>query len=450
MTASTDAAPGDAPGGAGPARRRLPGWRFAVALYLACASVLYALVAACRWLPRSPDYVAVNGPGQATSSPATFRGAGLLEGWYRFDGNWYRLIVEEGYRYFGPNNQSSVAFFPAYPSLMALVTLAVGDPVFAGIIVTFLCGAGVAVLFHRWCTLELGEDVARTALAVLLVYPYAWYLFGAVYADALFVLAVLGAFLLLEHDHPIWAGLVGAVATAGRPVGTAVVLGLVAVLLERRGVLRLGPIDRWRRSPPPAARTEGPLVDLRRLRPGDAGVLLSVLGLALWSAYLWHRFGDPTLFAKVQGAQGWAQEPGPATWFKSEWLRVVSDLPGNLSDWLDGFVVPGYNPGTRALYAIGTTTQGVLLVGAIALSPLVLKRVGWGYALYVLAVLGIPLLGSKDFQGTGRYVLAAFPVFAVVGASLVRRPAVRVAWLATSALLLLGWASFYARGYYVA
>lgn len=443
MTASTEA---DAP--PTPAGREL--LRYPVVLFGACAAVLYSLVAVSRWLPRNPSYVAVNGPGQATSSPATFRGAGLLEGWYRFDGNWYQLIVTEGYRYFGPNNQASVAFFPAYPTLMAGVSWVVGDPVFAGIIVTFLCGLGVAVLFYRFCVEKLGVEVARTALPVLLLYPYAWYLYGAVYADALFVLCVLAAFLLIEHDHPVWAGVAGAVATAGRPVGAAVLLGLVAVLLERRGVLRLGFLDRARRTPPAAARTDGPFVDLRRLRPGDLGVLLAGAGLALWCLYLWHRFGDPFLFAKVQGAQGWDQKAGPETWFKAEWFRIVGDLPGNVGDWMDGVVFPGYDAGQRALYAIGTSLQGLLLLGALALSPLVLRRLGWGYALYVLAVLGIPLLGSKDFQGTGRYVLAAFPVFAVVGAALVRRPALRVAWLGVSSVLLLVWTSFYARGYYVA
>ena len=443
MTASTDAPPSGAPTG----RELL---RFPVGLFAGCAAVLYALVAAARWLPRNPAYVAVDGPGQSTPNPATFRGAGLLEGWYRFDGNWYRLVVEEGYRYFGPDNQASVAFFPAYPTLMAAVSWVVGDPVFAGIVVTFCCGLGVAVLFYRFCVEKLGVEVARTALPVLLLYPYAWYLYGAVYADALFVLCVLGAFLLVEHDHPVWAGLVGAVATAGRPVGAAVLLGLVAVLLERRGVLRLGFLDRARRNPPAAARADGPVVDLRRLRPADVGVLLAIGGLALWCLYLWRTFDDPFLFAKVQGAQGWDQQAGPETWFKSEWFRIVGDLPGNVGDWLDGVVFPGYDAGQRALYAIGTSVQGVFLLGALALSPLVLKRLGWGYAVYVLAVLGIPLLGSKDFQGTGRYVLAAFPVFAVVGASLVRRPVLRAVWLGSSAVLLLVWTSFYARGYYVA
>ena len=50
--------------------------------------------------------------------------------------------------------------------------------------------------------------------------------------------------------------------------------------------------------------------------------------------------------------------------------------------------------------------------------PAVARRFGWGYAGYVLVVMGIPLLGTKDFMSCGRYLLAAFPVFAVVGLGL--------------------------------
>ena len=315
MTASTDARTRDAPTG----RDLL---RFPVGLFAGCAAVLYALVATARWLPRNPAYVAVDGPGQSTPNPATFRGAGLLEGWYRFDGNWYRLIVDEGYRYFGPDNQASVAFFPAYPTLMAAVSWVVGDPVFAGIVVTFCCGLGVAVLFYRFCVEELGVEVARTALPVLLLYPYAWYLYGAVYADALFVLCVLGAFLLVEHDHPVWAGLVGAVATAGRPVGAAVLLGLVAVLLERRGVLRLGFVDRARRNPPAAARADGPVVDLRRLRPADVGVLLGIGGVAGWCRYLWRTVARPVPVREGAGRAGLGPAGGAGDLVQ---VRVVPD-----------------------------------------------------------------------------------------------------------------------------
>lgn len=78
------------------------------------------------------------------------------------------------------------------------------------------------------------------ALALFLLYPYAFYLYGAVYADALFVLAALGALLLLEADHVWLAGLAGAVATAARPVALVVVVGLAVRALERRGVFPQG------------------------------------------------------------------------------------------------------------------------------------------------------------------------------------------------------------------
>jgi hypothetical protein len=77
------------------------------------------------------------------------------------------------------------------------------------------------------------------------------------------------------------------------------------------------------------------------------------------------------------------------------------------------------------------------------------KRYGWGYGLYSFVLLAIPLLGTKDFQGSGRYVLAAFPCMAVAGEMLSERRAVRgVVWTAGGAFLLT-WAFAFGRGYYV-
>ena len=129
-----------------------------------------------------------------------------------------------------------------------------------GTLVTLACGAGVVVLFRRWCDDRVDPVVARMAMITLLLYPYAFYLMGALYADALFLLATISAFLLLERGHPVLAGLAGAVATGARPVGIAVVVGLVAVTLWRKGTV---------------ARREGRLrIDLHTLRPADGGVLL--------------------------------------------------------------------------------------------------------------------------------------------------------------------------------
>ena len=78
------------------------------------------------------------------------------------------------------------------------------------------------------------------------------------------------------------------------------------------------------------------------------------------------------------------------------------------------------------------------------------QRFGWGYAAYTAVVLLIPILGTKDFMGTGRYVLAAFPVMAAAGDYLAglrhrwivvagpRRPARALARLLTALLRKVG------------
>jgi len=63
-------------------------------------------------------------------------------------------------------------------------------------------------------------------------------------------------------------------------------------------------------------------------------------------------------------------------------------------------------------------------------------------------VLAIPLLGTKDFMGTGRYVLVAFPVVAAAGDFLATRAPT---WLRVTVLAVLGVGlmvatAFYARG----
>ena len=404
--------------------------RVPAGIWLRVAVLLYATVwAATSLLPRYPDY---------PKAPAVFPGAAVLEGWFRYDGNWYELIVRDGYRFGGLGQQANVAFFPAYPLAMKAVTAVVRDPVLAGILTTFLCGLAASIGIYHWTRGRLGERVARRTVIVLATYPYAFYLFGAVYADALFVLAVVTAFLLVEHDRPVAAGLAAAVATAARPVGLAVVVGLVAITLARRDAFSLRP---WR-------------LELRRLRPADAGVLLGLVGFGLWALYLDSRFGDPLLFAKIQGAPGWDQGDGPRTWFKvalvNQW-RMVPQWIGDTLQPPPG--LPGYSPWSSLVYTAGITFQALLVLGAFLLVPRIWRRIGWGYAVYVVAVMGIPLLGSKDFQGTGRYLLAAIPCFAVVGQWIEeggdeRRWRRAIPWASLALLVFI--TTGYARGYYVA
>ncbi len=453
-TASPSGSPSASPWGAAgdaPVPWRAQSWgerwdaiRFPVLAFVGIAVVLYAVVfLSNELLPRNPNY--------PIHDPLVFRGAGLLEGWVRYDGGWYRTIATVGYSYH-PGAQSSVAFFPAYPLSMRALGWVVGDPLTAGILLTFLCGLGFSILFYRWCLRLLTPPAAKLALLMVLLFPYAWYLYGAVYADALFLVCTMAAFVLLEKDRPVLAGLVAAVATAARPVGAGVVLGLLAVLLDRRGVITIPYLDRvrqvgWRaaRSPKAGAERGRPLrLAPRALRPKDAGILLSGLGFAGWCTYLWVAWGSPTIFADIEGVPGWDQPQGPATWFKTVWFTHLGNLPEAITG--------RFLNADPLIYTLDITFQGLLSIGALCLIPLVIRRIGWSYAVYVFGVVALPLLGTKDWQGTGRYMLAAWPVFAALALWMVEtdRRRLRTVILVVSGLALVFLTSGYARGYYLA
>ncbi len=333
-----------------------------------------------------------------------YEGPRWLQGWAQWDSGWYTAIADGGYTWV-TGQQSTVAFFPAYPLVIRAVSVVVDSAYVAGILVTVLSGLAVAVLFLRWAGERLPPAAAWAGLLLLLLYPYAFYLFGAVYPSALFLAAALGAFLLLEHDHPWLAGVSGAVATAAGPIGLALVGGLVARALERRhraGDVRLA----WR----------------------DAGVLVSLLGLLGYCFYLWRRFDDPLLFATAQEA--WGQGAGPRTWFKVRFFEDLSTLRPSLA-------------------AIGYLAHPVLTIAGLALVPRVFRRLGWGYGAYALLILGMSCLGTKNFFGMARYVMAAFPCFAVAGELLVERPRIAAAAYAIGGVGLVVLTVTFGRSYYL-
>ncbi len=356
-----------------------------------------------------------------------FPGSSLLAGWFHFDGGWYTDIAEAGYSLI-PGAQSNVAFFPAYPLLMRWLGPLFGSATTAGVAITFVCGATAVTLFGRWVRDKLPAGAQRYALVALLLYPYSWFLYGAVYADALFLAASLAAFSLLERDRTVAAGVLGFVAAATRPVGPAVVIGLVVRQLERRDALRYRDVQLPRLRNP--VRLPVGIV-WHRLRWRDGGVLLSAGGFLAYSGFLWARWGDPLLFSTVQ--QYWAQEAGPVTWFKLHLAGIIL-----------------LEPREHALYAPGCVLQGIFAVGTLLLVPRLVRRFGWGYGLLVFFLVAVPVIGSKDFQGLGRYLLASFPVFALTGEWLAGRSVrTRRLVVGTGAVLLAFWSHTYARGFYV-
>ncbi|MEW5742661.1 MAG: hypothetical protein AB1938_27335 [Myxococcota bacterium] len=317
----------------------------------------------------------------------------LLHGLCHWDCWWYVNIAGGGY-WFRPGEQSPVAYFPAYPLLIRAVTLVGLDRFSAAVLVSLGSGVGALLLYGRWAEKVRPGGAGVTAAWLLALYPYAVYLYGVVYSDALFLLLVIGAFLALESDRPVLAAVLGMAATAARPVAPAVVLGLLVRSLERR-----------RRAKLP-------------IRAVDFVPALAGLGLVGWMAYLQVKFGDPLAFVHVQSAPGWGQPPGPATWLKLDFFHTLFEA------WRP-FVFWRHVP------------QMLIALSLLGLVVPTWRRLGAGYGVYLLVVVAIPTVSSKDFMGLGRYGLAAFPAWLTVATWLDQRPRLRSAWLAVSGVLLL-------------
>jgi Gpi18-like mannosyltransferase len=332
----------------------------------------------------------------------------LLGNWLWWDGGWYLHIAQHGYSY-RPHQQSSVAFFPVYPVAVRLVGPFVpGGRAVAAVVITMLSGLALLVMFQRWCQRRMSPGAAWWSVVVLAVYPYAWFLYGAAYADALFLAMTMLAFLLLEDDHPLAAGLAGMVATAARPTGVVVLVGLIAVMLHRRGVLH---------------RVRG------RIRPRDLGVGVAAIGIVGWCTWLALRFGHPFAFIETEGAKGWDRAPGVATWLKFGFFKhVTQDSPWRVAT----FVV-----------------QALLCLAFAAAVPTVWRRFGAGYGIYVVAAVLVPAVSTDDFMGTGRYMLAAFPVFALIGSTLAAAPRARWVYATASSAALVGATSLFATGHFL-
>ncbi|AGC47210.1 putative lipoprotein [Myxococcus stipitatus DSM 14675] len=320
-------------------------------------------------------------------------------GWVAWDSSWYMRIVQEGYQY-TPGEQSSVAFFPLYPMLIRAVETLGPNVYQAGVLITLLCGPLALILFTKWAKVLSDEDTALKAGLLMATYPFAMYLYGAMYSDALFILLVIAAFLLLEKGHLAPAVLVAAVATAARPVAPAVVLGLLVRRLE------------WKH-----ARGE-------KWNAMDFLPVLSGLGFGCYMLYLWHQFGDPFAFVKVQGAPGWDQQPGWHTWLKARWFDRVVVNPSNTRE------------------AVRLVIHAFFTFLALALVWPTRKRLGWGYAVFVLAIVGLPAWSTKDFMGMGRYLLSSFPVFLTAALMLKERPKLLrgVVAFGAASVLFLSWA----------
>jgi hypothetical protein len=336
---------------------------------------------------------------------------GTMNLWAHWDGEHYVALARGGY--LQPPVHVSPAFFPLYPLLIRSFAELFGGPVTQpalsawGVLISLLALPFALYFVYRIAENEWGTRTAQRTVLLLAFFPTSFFL-NAVYTESLF-LAFSAACL--------WA------ARVRRDLLLACLLAGFATATRNVGVFLLTPLAyEW-------------LKNVREYRWQGVYLALVPSGLAVYAAYLrWH-FGNPLLFyteqerwgreatdplstlhnALVQGGVGLTRLLDPGLWSDPSLGRIADRL---------GAAINAYN-----LVFLGVALA--LLLAGLRVLPL-------GLSAYAsLLILSPALFGTPQspLMGLPRYLLAAFPIFIVLGVLLKNR------WLLSGWLVLSGAAS---------
>ena len=345
-------------------------------------------------------------PPEASNRWRIYTENDLLDLPSRWDAGWYLGIANTGYSY-APDSkgqyQQNIAFFPAYPMTMRLLSPLFGrHTIWTGVVISIVAFYFALIYLLRLARSELGnDDQAIVAVALTATYPFAVF-FSAAYTESLFLLTLIAAVYHFRRNELWLSALWGFVCGLTRPPGCflSVALGLMAVApmwdaARRRLIV-----------PPPHG---WPSIGARLLAASAPG-----LGMLAFSAFIYQLTGN---------AFQWTMQ-------NAAWGRVYRGLGSVVLDRIDAIATDGF-------YAYASTqTVDLLYVVAVLLCLAavwpVYRRFGLPYAVLIILNL-LPPMSAGGMLSMGRVTSVLFPVFLWLGAAIPARH--RTAWIACFALL---------------
>jgi hypothetical protein len=315
----------------------------------------------------------------------------------RYDSGWFFDIARNWYQYV-EGGRNNLAFFPVYPFLMRQVGQLLGggqaNYYLAGIVISWTAFTVAMVLLYRLARLDLPRDGAWRAVVYAAIFPFAFF-FGLVYSESVFLMFTVAAFYGFRTRRWVMGGMAGALAAATRVNGVMALPALAWIAWQQTK-------DR------PPERAWAALA-----------LCLVVGGLATWSAYVYTLSGS--YLEWMHSIRRWDYHPGGMP------LQPVLTM-------LHLVVTQPYQYLTSEPMGPYDLLNGAAAVALLLAVPLVWRRLGAGYALFMIANLWLPL-SSGSLLGLGRYGAVLFP-FAIVLATF-RSEASRTTILVVSAALYM-------------
>ncbi len=232
-------------------------------------------------------------------------------------------IAEHGYNYGLDGQEHTIAFFPLYPLGIWLLGQ-LGLPAWlGGALINNLAFLGALTVLHGWLRERYSETLARWSCGFLTWCPYGVFT-TVVYSEGLYLLVSTLALRAFDQGRYSWAALWGALASAARPTGLALVPALLTVAWRQK----LG----W---------------------PAYLSGLGTSLGVVLFSLYCQVHFGDYLAFVHAQTPWrstlgidwlGWVRLGAEASLGEKTWQLYLQENPLHLP--LGGLLALG-------LYALG-------------------------------------------------------------------------------------------------
>jgi hypothetical protein len=305
--------------------------------------------------------------------------------WYHWDAIWYVRLATNGYAPF----PAGAVFFPLYPLLIHLVTLVLGSQhaLLAAMLISNLASLAAFIGLGIFVTHEAGLDAAARSIRLLAAYPLAFFL-AAAYGDGLFLAFAVFALYFARRGKWWWAAGFALLAGFTRITAVILVLPLLWEYGRQHDWWRNGAWRAWLRQP----RAIAELIALTAAVPASIGIFV---------LYLWKLFGDPFIIPTME-TRAWIHQftwPWISLKLALHYLRVTPF--GSIAE-------------AHLLFDL----VPVLVFGT--LTVLLLRRMPVAFSLYMVGLLGLSLVspvtyGVEPFPSFGRYLLAAIPMFLVLG-----------------------------------
>jgi hypothetical protein len=281
-----------------------------------------------------------------------------------FDGVHYLTIALKGYEGTGLIQ----AFFPLYPMVLHVFSIGgVLNPVIIGTLISTCCLVAALIVLKKLLILEKETDSTILWTFIFILSSPTAFFWGMVYSESLFLLLSVLSFYWAKKERWWLAGFAGMGAAMTRITGVFIFLGLVWQYHQKQ----------------------------KKFQFNTVSVLLPIVGLGIYMAYLYFTFGDALMFFNVQSEFGGGRETGRLILLYQvlyRYLKMLVSIP--LQSW--------------AYYQVLLELiSAIFAMVGLVISYFKLPR---AYFWYALPAFVLPTL-TGTFSSMPRYILVIFPIY---------------------------------------